>query len=138
MDNKLISKDGFDFKFNPEACRNCEGNCCIGESGYIWVNPREIEEIAKFLGIDKNIFIDRFLIKVGYKFSIKEKPYKNGFACIFFNEEKKACDIYPVRPNQCRTFPFWERYKDKKYLEELKNECPGIVFNEKLKMKSEK
>ncbi|GAX87340.1 conserved hypothetical protein [Lebetimonas natsushimae] len=132
MDNgKLINKDGFDFKFNPDACKECEGNCCIGESGYIWVNPKEIEEIAKFLGIDKNIFIDRFLIKIDYKFSIKEKPYKNGFACIFFNEEKKGCDIYPVRPKQCRTYPFWDRYRDKKYLNELKKECPGVVFNEK-------
>jgi Fe-S-cluster containining protein len=125
----LISKEGFDFKFNSEACKECEGNCCIGESGYIWVNPREIEEIANFLGIDKTIFIEKFLIKVGYKFSIKERPFKNGYACIFFNEEKKGCDIYPVRPMQCRTFPFWDRYKDKKYLNELK-ECPGVVFNE--------
>ncbi|WP_024791948.1 YkgJ family cysteine cluster protein [Lebetimonas sp. JS138] len=128
---KLISKDGFDFKFNPDACKKCKGNCCIGESGYIWVNPKEIEAIADFLGIDKNIFIDRFLIKVGYKYSIKEKPYKKGYACIFF---ENGCKIYPVRPNQCKTFPFWERYKDERYYEELKNECPGVIF----KMENEK
>ena len=125
MEN-LIQKNGFHYKFNPKACEECEGNCCIGESGYIWVSPKEIEEIAKFLGIDKNIFINRFLIKVGYKFSLKERPYKNGFACIFFDENKKRCSIYPVRPIQCRTFPFWDYFKDN--IEELKKECPGIII----------
>jgi Fe-S-cluster containining protein len=122
----LISKDGFDFKFNPEACLECEGNCCIGESGYIWVNLKEIEEIAKFLGIDKNIFINRFLIKVGYKFSIKEKLLsKDNYACLFFDEKTNKCTIYDVRPTQCRTFPFWDFFKTN--IKEVKKECPGIV-----------
>jgi len=119
---KLLTKNGFNFAFNPDACKTCEGNCCIGESGYIWVSPKEIEEISKFLNIDTEFFKQNFLIKVGYKYSIKERPYKNGFACIFFNN---GCTIYPVRPKQCRTFPFWDYYKDK--IEELKKECPGII-----------
>jgi len=128
MENgELIFKEGFDFKFNPEACKECEGNCCIGESGYIWVTNEEIEKIANFLKIDKNIFINRFLIKVGYKYSIKEKPYKDGYACLFF---ENGCKIYPVRPNQCRTFPFWDYFKDSKHYEKLKRECPGVIFNE--------
>ena len=121
----IIKKEGFDFSFDADACKNCEGNCCIGESGYIWVTLKEIENIASFLKIDKEFFIQNFLIKVGYKFSIKEKPYKNGYACIFFNN---GCEIYPVRPNQCRTFPFWDYFKDKKNLNELKKECPGIIM----------
>ncbi|ACM92417.1 protein of unknown function [Nautilia profundicola AmH] len=119
---KLISKEGFSYKFNPEACKDCEGNCCIGESGYIWVTPQDIKNIAAFLNIDEELFKSTFLIKVGYKYSLKEKPYKNGYACIFF---ENGCKIYPVRPNQCRTFPFWDYYKDK--IEELKKECPGII-----------
>ena len=123
MENgELISKEGFPYKFNQDACKECEGNCCIGESGYIWVNPIEIKEIAKFLEIDVDEFKEKYLIKVGYKYSIKEKPYKDGFACIFF---ENGCKIYEVRPNQCRTFPFWDYFKDK--VEELKKECPGII-----------
>ena len=126
MEN-IISKEGFPYKFNANACKSCEGNCCIGESGYIWVSLKEIEDIAEFLKMDKNFFIDNFLIKVGYKFSIKEKPHKNGFACIFFNN---GCEIYPVRPKQCRTFPFWDYFKDKSKINSLKKECPGIIINE--------
>ncbi len=132
MENeKLISKKGFAYKFNAGACKECEGNCCIGESGYIWVNPKEIEEIAKFLKMDMEIFKERFLIKVGYKYSIKEKPFKNGFACIFF---EKGCTIYPVRPKQCRTYPFWDYFKT--HIKELKKECPGILENGELNIEN--
>ena len=31
---------------------------------------------------------------------------KKGGRCIFLNE-KNRCDIYSVRPNICRIFPFW-------------------------------
>jgi len=125
MDNEeLLSKEGFSYKFNPKACEECEGNCCIGDSGYIWVTPKDIENISKFLEMDVEFFKNNFLIKVGYKFSLKEKPYKNGFACIFF-DKKKGCLIYPVRPMQCRSYPFWEYFKT--HFDELKKECPGIV-----------
>ncbi len=123
MENEnLISKEGFPYKFNQNACKDCDGNCCIGESGYIWVSPKEIEEIAGFLKMDVEKFKEMYLIKVGYKYSLKEKPYKNGFACIFF---AKGCSIYPVRPKQCRTFPFWDYFKTR--VNELKKECPGII-----------
>ena len=121
---KLISKEGFSYKFDPEACKNCEGNCCIGESGYIWVTPQDIKAIAFYLNMDEELFKKTFLIKVGYRYSLKEKPYKDGYACVFF---ENGCKIYPVRPNQCRTFPFWDYYKDK--VDELKKECPGIIEN---------
>ena len=125
MENEnLISKEGFPYKFNQNACKECEGNCCIGESGYIWVSPKEIEEISKFLKTDVEKFKEMYLIKVGYKYSLKEKPYKNGFACIFF---ANGCSIYPVRPKQCRTFPFWDYFKTR--VNELKKECPGIIEN---------
>jgi len=124
----IISKEGFNFKFNQEACKECDGNCCIGESGYIWVTPNDIKNISSFLGIDEEIFKSRFLIKVGYRYSIKEKPYKNGYACIFF---ENGCKIYPVRPNQCRTFPFWDYYKT--HMNELLKECPGIIVEKEEK-----
>lgn len=128
---RIIEKEGFPYKFDQDACSRCDGNCCIGESGYIWVNIKEIEDIANFLKIDKNLFIDRFLIKVGYKFSLKEKPYKDGFACIFF---ENGCSIYPVRPKQCKTFPFWDYFKT--HICELKKECPGIIENGELRIEN--
>ena len=121
----MIKKDGFDFCFDENACANCGGNCCTGQSGYIWITPSELENLADFLKLDRSIFIKDYLQKVGYKFSIKEKFDDNlGHCCIFFDTQKKCCSVYQARPIQCRTFPFWDYFKDK--IEEVKKECPGI------------
>ena len=65
------------------------------------------------------------LNKIGYKYSIKEVQLaSNNFACYFFNLEKKQCSIYHARPMQCRTFPFWDYFKENE--EEVYKECPAI------------
>ena len=124
--SKIIKKEGFGFSFNPKACEECGGKCCTGESGYIWVTPIEMQKMANFLKISVDELKTIFLIKVGYKFSIKEKLIdKNNYACWFFDEKTNRCTIYEVRPHQCRTFPFWDFFKNNK--EEVKKECPGII-----------
>ena len=83
--------------------------------------------ISDFLKIDSATFILDYLRKDSYRPSIKElKIGPDNFSCIFFNHETNGCEIYPVRPEQCRTFPFWEYFKDRP--DELKEECPGVVF----------
>lgn len=47
----IIKKDGFNFAFNPIGCESCEGNCCIGESGNIWIKKEEMKKLSKFLNI---------------------------------------------------------------------------------------
>ena len=123
-EKEFIQKEGFDFTFTPEACRECQGKCCNGVSGNIFVNTKEVKAISEFLEIEIPTFIQAYLIKVSYKFSIKEVRAEKDYACIFFNREKSRCSIYAVRPNQCRTFPFWSYFKDKP--EEAARECPGI------------
>lgn len=121
----IIKKEGFDFGFDPQGCDTCEGNCCIGESGNIWINKQEIENLSNHLDISLEELRFRFLEKRGYKYSIKEvKLSSDNYACIFFNLEKKQCSIYEARPIQCRTFPFWDYFKNHK--EEVIKECPAI------------
>ena len=122
----LIEKEGFNYKFNPSACQECQGACCRGESGYIWVKYPEIEAIADFLDMSIDDFAQNYLRKVKHRYSLIEKKIADDdYACIFFDETKSRCSIYPVRPNQCRTFPFWDYFKNRE--DELKNECPGIL-----------
>ena len=124
--SSIIKKYGYGFAFDSSACSSCAGNCCIGESGYIWINAVEIEALANYLKISSEEVKSKYLFKEGYKFSIKEvKLDKNNFACCFFNIEKKQCMIYEVRPIQCRTFPFWSYFKDN--IDEVYKECPGII-----------
>ena len=121
----IIKKDGFDFAFDPSGCDTCAGNCCIGESGYIWINKSEIENLAIHLDMNIDEVGFNYLRKVGYKYSLKEKQLsKDNYACVFFDLEKKCCSIYEARPTQCRTFPFWDYFKENK--EEVFKECPAI------------
>lgn len=128
-----MREKGFCFEFDEKACQSCGGKCCTGESGYIFVSLKELEDLSKFLNIEFNILIEKYVKKVGYKFSFVEKSYNNGFACIFFDEAKRECSIYEVRPKQCRDFPFWKIFLEKDQLEYLKKECIGVKFDEEKK-----
>ena len=122
----MVTKDGYSYKFTPSACDSCGGACCVGESGYIWVKYTEIEKMADFLELTIEEFATMYLRKVKHRYSIIEKQLDiDNFACVFFNNNKKQCKIYSVRPLQCRTFPFWETFKNN--VEEVKKECPGII-----------
>jgi len=121
----MIKKDGYKFAFNPAACASCEGRCCTGESGYIWITPSEMQEVSKLLDMEFDEFTKSFVKKVGYRYSLVEKQKDDSYECIFFDSDKKQCSIYEARPKQCRTFPFWDSFKDS--IDEVVKECPGIV-----------
>ena len=126
MKSSIISEDGYSYQFSPSACDTCGGACCTGASGYIWAKYPEIEKMADFLNLTIEEFASSYLKKVKHRYSLVEKQLDdNNFACIFFNNELKQCSIYDVRPRQCRTFPFWETFKNNE--KEVKNECPGIL-----------
>ena len=115
MSSKPWYREGLSF-----SCTRC-GDCCTGAPGYVWVEREEIEELAKFLGLSPGKFGERYLRKVGRRYSLLEKP---GGDCIFFD---KGCTVYPARPVQCRTFPFWRSHlKSQRAWDEIAGECPGI------------
>jgi uncharacterized protein len=123
----VITKDGFGYSFNPQLCAECGGKCCTGESGNIFVNMDEIFNIATFLKLDQLSFREKYLIKQGYKYSLKEIVFEASNDCIFFDREIMGCSIYEVRPQQCRTFPFWDYFKTN--FNELEKECIGVVYS---------
>lgn len=122
----MIYKEGFEFSFDEKACEKCGGKCCVGSSGNIFANEEEIKALSLHFALQVQDFKNKFMKKVGLRYSFKEYKFKEGFACIFFDEKKQNCSIYELRPKQCRTFPFWQYFK--KHKEELKNECIGVCF----------
>jgi Fe-S-cluster containining protein len=122
----ITSQEGYNYKFDSSACVACGGHCCTGESGYIWAKYDEILKIADFVNLSVEDFATMYLKKVKHRYSLREKKLTHdNYACIFFDESQKRCSIYPVRPRQCRTFPFWEQFKNNE--DEVRIECPGIV-----------
>ncbi|MFA5234487.1 MAG: YkgJ family cysteine cluster protein [Sulfurimonas sp.] len=123
--SNIMKQDGYSYSFDANACSTCQARCCTGESGYIHVNSREIEDISKFLGLGIEEFTQNYLFKNGYKYSIKERKLGESYECAFYDRASNGCAIYEVRPMQCRTFPFWDYFKTR--VDELKLECPGVI-----------
>lgn len=121
----MVERDGFNFLFDETACSRCDAKCCSGESGNIFFSKSEMSEISKFLNVSIDNFLSDFCRKDGYRYSIKEIKSGGEYRCIFLSEN--MCDIYSVRPEQCRTFPFWSRFQNENNLEELQTECIGVI-----------
>jgi Fe-S-cluster containining protein len=94
-------------------CVGC-GACCAGPAeGYVWATEREIAAIAEHLGINEVQMYRAHVREVGRRFSLKERPDTKD--CVFLEPAvngKRGCQIYPVRPTQCRTWPFWSSNVD--------------------------
>ena len=111
-------EDGLQFK-----CTQC-GNCCTGSPGYVWVNDEDLQNIAEYL--DKPIGEVRLLQTRPVRGKISLKEFPNG-DCIYFHPKKRSCKIYPVRPIQCRTWPFWKsNLETPERWQETGRGCPGI------------
>lgn len=85
-------------------CTEC-GQCCTGSPGYVWVSDEEIASIAEYLKLSIETFAARYLRKVDDRYSLLEKQRGKEYDCVFL--QGKKCMVYPVRPKQCRTFPWW-------------------------------
>ena len=100
------------------------GNCCRnhGTYTYVYLSRPDVDAIAGFLGLTVEGFRRRFCREEdGWTLLRMDEP-----ACPF-QEASGACAIYPVRPKQCATWPFWEE----NLVEEVWNGpvcacCPGI------------
>ncbi len=102
-------------------CTRC-GDCCTGAPGYVWVTPEEIARLAEFRGEPIEAFSRAFLRQVGPRYSLIEKP---GGDCIFWDKQA-GCTVYPARPVQCRTWPFWEEnVETPEDWREVQGRCPG-------------
>lgn len=101
-------------------CTQC-GDCCTGDPGYVWVTPEEAERLARFLDLSLPEFRTKYLRRARGRQSLVERA--NG-DCVFYNG---GCTVYPARPRQCRTFPFWpENLADRGAWESAGDGCPGI------------
>lgn len=110
-------KDGLHF-----ACTGC-GNCCTGAPGVVWVEEEEIEQIADHL--EKPIEEIRLMHTRQVRGRVSLTEYAKG-DCTFFDTQTRNCRIYPVRPLQCQTWPFWKsNLKSPASWQSIQRNCPG-------------
>ena len=102
------------------ACQRC-GQCCTGAPGSIYVGPEEIERIASYLQIKASRFLELYTYPFKDSHSVRED---SDGRCLFYEE---GCRIYPVRPLQCRAFPFWfDNVRNRQRWQAISRQCPGI------------
>jgi len=121
-------------------CTQC-GNCCTGGPGYVWISDAEIDRLARHLGLSQEDTIQQYCRPLGERFSLREQRNAAGlYDCIFLKEVPwenaageqvqhscRICTIYPVRPLQCRTWPFWEgNLANEENWRRAGQRCPGI------------
>jgi len=81
------------------TCRGCS-RCCPHK--YIQVNPYEVAQLARFLGLSTTRFLAGYTERDG---AILKRD--DADACIFLSE--KGCRVHPARPLVCRLYPLGRR-----------------------------
>lgn len=111
-------KDGLPFE-----CTRC-GRCCHarGEVAQVYVNRRERQVLADYLGVDLEAFDARYMQK-----DPEGHPtlrFEDG-RCVFL--EGTECSVHEAKPTQCRTWPFWEELlvSREAYRKQVQGFCPG-------------
>ena len=102
-------------------CRR-SGNCCARPEGVVRVEPDDVARIAAHLGLSEPAFRSRYVAASGDRL-----VEGLGSRCIFLADgAHAACSIYPVRPERCRTWPFWDEHRQPAALAAAARLCPGI------------
>ena len=112
-------------------CKNCkkDEHCCIFDDkwGFVFVGIKDAQRIKQTIKTDYSYFLDYSTLPKKLISSLKDddpslegrmrfsqldknrilrlKTKKHG-KCIFLGDHGK-CEIYSIRPNICRIFPFW-------------------------------
>ena len=114
----------------PFECTSC-GKCCQTK-GSVWMSPQDVRQASDWLQMEESTFISRYAshtldptrtnqltttttattaTSTATTTNSNTSPWvrlRNNSQehCIFLTIDKK-CQIYPVRPIQCKTYPFW-------------------------------
>lgn len=97
-------------------CQRC-GACCR-VPGYVVLEPGEVEIIAVFLGMDVYAFSETYTRLTWNRGGLSLTEQEDG-RCVFLQADN-TCRIQPVKPAQCKGFPFLWRSKT------LERECAAL------------
>jgi hypothetical protein len=103
----------------------CQKGCtkCCEVKGYVYLTEEDVTAAAGYLGLTREAFEARYIYRTRHTRRIR-KP-RGRVQCPFLTAG--GCGIHPVKPVQCRLFPFWpELVEDRKAWARTGKWCPGI------------
>lgn len=96
-------------------------NCCT-QQGFVYLTESDLTRIAKHLKLTAAEFERRFVYRTRRQLRLR---VPRSVQCHFLLDG--GCAIHPVKPAQCRIFPFWpELVDDKREWQRTAAWCPGI------------
>ncbi|MFQ5704204.1 MAG: YkgJ family cysteine cluster protein [Gemmatimonadales bacterium] len=104
-------------------CTRC-GHCCGGAPGTVRITADEAGTIAEYLNISPAQFVESYTQVVNVDdLILNDRP---DHSCILY-DSAVGCTVYPHRPRQCRTWPFWQSVvgNPQRWADEAR-ECPGM------------
>jgi len=115
-------REGFRF-----AClRGCT-RCCAA-SGWVYLTEADLKRAAGWLGLSAREFEQRYVYRTRHLLRLRKPPHAQ---CPFLTGD--GCAIHPVKPTQCRAFPFWpELISSRQAWRSLARRCPGVGQGERV------
>ena len=118
----LIPKN---MRFECQRCARCCGDTSHRGRNLL-LTKTEVEDISTREGLNPLSFASPVSNNGHYQYKMK----KRGGKCIFL--DGKACRVYDMRPIVCRFYPFSMCKKERSYVFDVAEDCPGIGLGEVL------
>jgi len=83
------------------ACRQGCIDCC-NTRGYVYLTDEDLRNAAGFLSLSAAEFERRYVYRTRHLLRLRKPRDKQ---CPFLSAQ--GCLIHPVKPTQCRLYPFW-------------------------------
>lgn len=102
----------------------CQPGCirCCDKKGFVYITEDDLSRMAAFLGLAPSEFESRFVVRTRRTLRLRSPRRGN---CHFLTP--KGCSVHPVKPVQCRAYPFWPEIltSRERWMAEA-DSCPGI------------
>jgi uncharacterized protein len=112
---------------SPEIRFTCQAGCtrCCEVSGYVYLTEEDVTNAARHLGMPQADFEAAYIYRTRHMRRIRKPKRGNSKQCPFL--DGGGCGIHPVKPLQCRLFPFWpELVESRAAWRKTAEWCPGI------------
>lgn len=106
------------------GCTQCAKCCTL--PGFVFISWRELAAMATHLDMDCDTFREHAQVRWITDLGGWTIDTTDGKGCPLL-EPEGGCRVHPVKPAQCRAFPFWpEMLDDACVWEQSKSYCEGL------------
>jgi Fe-S-cluster containining protein len=114
----------------------CQRGCteCCRQKGFVYLTAEDLLRMAEYAGMTAAAFEKKYIYRTARQMRLRVP--REG-TCPFL--EESGCSIHPVKPTQCRIFPYWpELIESRREWKKTARYCPGIGKGPLIQIKSAK